>query len=81
MIYRDLLTDDVDVNRYFFDLPTTHARRNPHIFPSPETNPLKIVNLVDAAKGVHASMVKSTFIEGGTWILGRQIESLRANFS
>lgn len=75
MIYQDLLTNEVDVNRFFFDLPTTHARRNPHIFPSPETNPLKIVNLVDAVKGVHASMHKSTFIEGGGLRLGVKCDS------
>lgn len=65
MIYIDSLTDDHDANRYFYDLPTTHARRNPYIFPSPETNPLKIVNLVDAAKSVQGSILRSTFIEGG----------------
>jgi UDP-glucose:glycoprotein glucosyltransferase len=79
MIYRDLLKDDADVNRYFFDLPTTHARRNPHVFPSPDTNPLKIVNLVDAAKGVHASMFKSTYIEGGELVSEREALRRRAD--
>lgn len=65
MIYLDKLTDSQDVNRYFFDLPTTHARRNPYIFPSAETNPLKIVNLVDAGKLVSTAFVERLFIEGG----------------
>lgn len=65
MIYLEKLKSSQDVNRYFFDLPTTHSRRNPYTFPSPETNPLKIINLVDAGKLVSDVVMQRLFIEGG----------------
>lgn len=65
VIYQDKLKNSQDVNRYFFNLPSTHARRNPYIFPSQETNPLKIVNLVDAAKSIGDTFVQHLFIEAG----------------
>jgi UDP-glucose:glycoprotein glucosyltransferase len=68
-IYLESITDNTDVDRFFYDLPTSHTRRNPYIFPSPEKNPLKIVNLVDAIEGVPASFLKSTYIEGSEWKL------------
>ncbi|BGP24642.1 killer toxin resistant protein [Rhodotorula toruloides] len=63
-VYLRSLTDDIDASSFFADLPTTYKRRNPYIFPSPETNPLKIVNLVDALDGVHRGWVHSFYIEG-----------------
>ncbi|KAM0749302.1 hypothetical protein T439DRAFT_327029 [Meredithblackwellia eburnea MCA 4105] len=47
-VYLGNLEDSMDVNYYFYTLPTTYGRRNPYIFPVQETNPLRIVNLVDA---------------------------------
>ncbi|BGP08072.1 killer toxin resistant protein [Rhodotorula toruloides] len=63
-VYLRSLTDDMDASSFFADLPTTYKRRNPYIFPSPETNPLKIVNLVEALDGVHRGWLHSFYIEG-----------------
>jgi UDP-glucose:glycoprotein glucosyltransferase len=68
-VYLRSLTDDMDASSFFADLPTTYKRRNPFIFPSPETNPLKIVNLVDALDGVHRGWVHSFYIEGSALLL------------
>ncbi|KWU41782.1 hypothetical protein RHOSPDRAFT_22376 [Rhodotorula sp. JG-1b] len=54
-VYMRSLTDDADASTYFADLPQTHKRRNPFIFPSDESNPLKIVNLPDKATHLAAS--------------------------
>ncbi|KAG0659060.1 hypothetical protein C6P46_005356 [Rhodotorula mucilaginosa] len=61
-VYMRSLTDDTDASTYFADLPQTHKRRNPFIFPSDESNPLKIVNLVEALKGVTPSWLEHGFI-------------------
>ncbi|BGP32069.1 killer toxin resistant protein [Rhodotorula toruloides] len=63
-VYLRSLTDDMDASSFFADLPATYKRRNPYIFPSPETNPLKIVNLVEALDGVHRGWIHSFYIEG-----------------
>ncbi|GAA5860419.1 hypothetical protein JCM1840_000253 [Sporobolomyces johnsonii] len=68
-VYVGALTNDMDAKSFFADLPTTHRRRNPYIFPSAETNPLRIVNLVDAFKGVDPAVVKSFYIEGVTGLV------------
>lgn len=67
MIYTDQLVSSMNVNTYFYDLPTTHERRNPFIFPGAdgETNPLRIVNLVDAVEGLDQRVTKGLFVEGG----------------
>ncbi|KAL8279773.1 hypothetical protein RQP46_007868 [Phenoliferia psychrophenolica] len=46
-VYQNHLLDEADANTYFYDLATTYGRRNAFIFPVPETNPLRVVNLVD----------------------------------
>ncbi|GAA5885662.1 hypothetical protein JCM6882_007517 [Rhodosporidiobolus microsporus] len=62
--YSGALTDKHDASQYFAELPSTHRRRNPFIFPSLETNPLKIVNLVEAFDGVDPRFVNNFYIEG-----------------
>ena len=64
MIYLDEITNKDDVNRFFFNLPTTHKRRHPLVFPS-ETNLIKIVNLVEATNLVHIQFASNLFVEGG----------------
>lgn len=64
MIYTDEIKNSDDVNRYFFDLPTTHKRRHPLVFPS-ETNEIKIVNLIDATRLLQPQFARAMFIEGG----------------
>lgn len=64
-IYLHSLADDMDAKAFFADLPTTHKRRNPYIFPSPESNPLKIVNLAEAYKGLPRGYTTSFYVEGG----------------
>jgi hypothetical protein len=51
---------------YFYDLPTTFKRRNPYIFPSTSSNPLKIVDLVDVFSVIDRDLAQSPFIEGST---------------
>ncbi|GJN89390.1 hypothetical protein Rhopal_002370-T1 [Rhodotorula paludigena] len=63
-IYLHSLTDDMDAKAFFADLPTTHKRRNPYIFPSPESNPLKVVNLAEAYKGLPRGYTTSFYVEG-----------------
>lgn len=46
-----MITDDTDCNSYFYDLPETHLRRNHHVFPDGEKNPLRIINLLEATRG------------------------------
>lgn len=58
------LNDDNDAANFFADLPHTHDRRNPYIFPSVETNPLKVLNLVDALEGADPSWLFECFIAG-----------------
>lgn len=70
LIYLDELTSATDVNRHFYDLPTTHVRRNPLVFPT-ASNPIKIVNLAEVSKTVQPGskrsiIMESLFIEGGT---------------
>ena len=65
-VYMRSLTDDTDASTYFADLPQTHKRRNPFIFPSDESNPLKIVNLVEALKGATPSWLEHSFISART---------------
>ncbi|GAA6062062.1 hypothetical protein JCM10212_003560 [Sporobolomyces blumeae] len=60
--YLGSLTDKHDAQAYFADLPSTYKRRNPYIFVSPEQNPLKIVDLLDAYNGVMPSFVESFYI-------------------
>lgn len=48
-VYFSAMKNSDDVARYFYDLPTTHKRRNPHIFPS-EQDPLRVVNLAAVSK-------------------------------
>ncbi|GAA5830729.1 hypothetical protein JCM11251_001055 [Rhodosporidiobolus azoricus] len=62
--YSGALTDEDDASTYFAELPSTHKRRNPYVFPSPETLPLKMVNLVDAFEGVDPKFVKHGYVEG-----------------
>jgi UDP-glucose:glycoprotein glucosyltransferase len=64
-IYLADLTAAKDSSTYFYDLPTTYKRRNRHIFPSPEENPLVVVNLVEALQGVDDVLAKDTFVGGG----------------
>ncbi|KAK4698563.1 UDP-glucose:glycoprotein glucosyltransferase, partial [Phenoliferia sp. Uapishka_3] len=49
-VYLDSLNEKSDVNNYFYDLEICFSRRNAYIFPVPEKNPLKIVNLVNATR-------------------------------
>ncbi|GAA5951905.1 hypothetical protein JCM21900_004180 [Sporobolomyces salmonicolor] len=71
-VYVGALTNDMDAKSFFADLPTTHKRRNPYIFPSAETNPLRIVNLVDAFKGVDPAVMESFYVEGVTGMVDNE---------
>ena len=67
-MYQDELSDNTNVNLYFYSLPTTYSRRSAYIFPVPETNPLKVVNLVDlTAVGTKADFKQfhDSYIEAG----------------
>ncbi|KAK4053247.1 killer toxin resistant protein [Microbotryomycetes sp. JL221] len=61
-IYFGQLGDTQDVNRYFFEQPSTHKRRNAFIFPS-EQNPLKFINLAEVAGKVSNSLFAESFFE------------------
>ncbi|KDE08402.1 hypothetical protein MVLG_01438 [Microbotryum lychnidis-dioicae p1A1 Lamole] len=61
-VYFEKLTSETDVDNFFYDLPTTHKRRNRFVFTS-ETNPLKVVNLVEVFEGVEREFVEGTWIE------------------
>ncbi|GAA6027206.1 hypothetical protein JCM8097_002483 [Rhodosporidiobolus ruineniae] len=62
--YYNKLTDETDAKAYFADLPSTHKRRNPYIFPSLETNPLRFANLLDAYEGIDPAYVNRGWIQG-----------------
>ncbi|GAA6009058.1 hypothetical protein JCM11491_005730 [Sporobolomyces phaffii] len=72
--YLGALTDEHDANNYFADLPSTYERRNPYIFASPETNPLKIVDLLHAHDGVMPEFVESFYIENIAPKARRQVD-------
>ncbi|GAA5989455.1 hypothetical protein JCM10908_000480 [Rhodotorula pacifica] len=77
-VYMRSLTDDADAKTYFADLPQTHKRRNPYIFPSDESNPLKIVNLVEALKGASRSWLRDSFMAAPSYSMdkeGNDVES------
>ncbi|SCZ98554.1 BZ3500_MvSof-1268-A1-R1_Chr3-1g05461 [Microbotryum saponariae] len=61
-VYFGKLTSETDVENFFYDLPTTHKRRNRFVFTS-EANPLKVVNLVEVLEGVERGFVEGTWIE------------------
>lgn len=63
-VYMHSLTDDDEVTTYFAELPRTHKRRNPHIVPSDDNHPLKIVNLLHALEGATTSWLEEGFFEG-----------------
>ncbi|EJD40203.1 hypothetical protein AURDEDRAFT_70440 [Auricularia subglabra TFB-10046 SS5] len=45
---KDELAEDVDIENFFYDLPTSSASRNEHIFPSSKSgNALRVANLPD----------------------------------
>ncbi|SCV74361.1 BQ2448_6793 [Microbotryum intermedium] len=67
-VYFDKLTSQTDIANFFYDLPTTHKRRNRLVFTS-ETNPLKVVNLVEATRGVKREFVERTWIEAAAVVL------------
>jgi hypothetical protein len=69
MIYTDDIQNSDDVNRYFFDLPTTQKRRHPLVFPS-DTNEIEIVNLVEATRLLPSQLSRGLFIEGGQFFKG-----------
>lgn len=63
--YAGNLTDDVDMSVYFYDLPTSMARRNRHLYPVSGAGGLKVANLVDVFSRVKAQPVPSDFIYPG----------------
>ena len=75
MVYIGKIDDSEDVNRWFFDLETTHKRRNPHLFPS-EQNPLRIINLAEAAKVVPGDVLTTSFIGPGKPPLSQDLYAL-----
>ncbi|GAA5977891.1 hypothetical protein JCM11641_006101, partial [Rhodosporidiobolus odoratus] len=65
-VYLGKLDGKVDAKTYFADLPSTHKRRNPYIFPAVETNPLRFVNLVEAFEGIDEGFALEGYVEGVT---------------
>lgn len=59
------LTDSANMSVYFYDLPTSVARRNRHIYPADTPGSLKVANLMEVFSRVKAWPVPSDFVYPG----------------
>ena len=64
-MYFGKLRDDMDMSMYFYDLPTTPARRNRHIYPATGKGGLRVVNLPEVFSRLKTPRVFSEFINPG----------------
>lgn len=64
-VYLRNVADDTDIDNFFYDLPSSHKGRHPLIFPAPETNPLRIVDLVKVFKEAEFDYAKDAFVYSG----------------
>ena len=67
--YLKHVTNGDDFDNYFYDLPTSYRGRSRFTFPNADTNPLVIVDLVEAFKELPQSIIDHSHIEGGQFVL------------
>jgi hypothetical protein len=82
-VYLRNVADDTDIDNFFYDLPSSHKGRHPLIFPAPETNPLRIVDLVKVFKEAEFDYAKDAFVYSGEHgnLLSKALDILPDAFS